>query len=186
MNDEDKETRADLAFPHVSTDASGVPSNLMGAHPEEFFSLLGRIVALSALLENRVLTFYQYLVGRRKDRYTELGVSKLIENSLAAIGALPDRADQGLARGFLIEARAIITKRNDYVHNLWPAQGDGQLFGWRIPQKKNAVAALTTETSLAEMRADLHRLVALLDVSRANRIFALVVDGRHMAKRAAA
>lgn len=174
------ERGSDLAFPQVATDAFGVPSNLMGVHPEEFFSLLGRLVALSALLENRVLVFYQYLVGRRQDQHTELGVSKLIENALDALSRLPEPANRKLAEEFLIDANAITGKRNDYVHNLWPAQGDGQLFGWRMPQRKNAPGTLTTASSLEEMRADLRRLVDLLNVNRMNRVIGLVAGGRHL------
>ena len=34
--------------------------------------MLGRIVALAATLEYKILVFYQYLVGRRQDVFTEL------------------------------------------------------------------------------------------------------------------
>ena len=46
------------------TDRYGVPSNITGRHSEDFFSTLGRIVSLAAILENKILSFYQYLVGR--------------------------------------------------------------------------------------------------------------------------
>ncbi len=45
-------------------DEFGVPSNILGPHPEEFFSLLGRIVALAAALESNVRAFCEYLGGR--------------------------------------------------------------------------------------------------------------------------
>lgn len=135
---EDDYTNGDFAVLRTTIDSFGVPSNLTGNHPEEFFSMLGRIVALSALLENRVLVFYQYLVGRRQDEHTELGVGTLIANALSEIQRLPEPADRQLAEQFLMEAKAITGRRNDYVHNLWPAQSDGRLFGWRVPQMKNA------------------------------------------------
>lgn len=68
----------DFVFPHVTSDQFGVPSNIMGQHNEEFFSMLGRIVELAAILEYKILAFYQYLVGRRQDVFTELNVAKLI------------------------------------------------------------------------------------------------------------
>jgi hypothetical protein len=68
----------DFVFAHVTSDQFGVPSNIMGRHNEEFFSMLGRIVALAAILEYKILVFYQYLVGRRQDVFTELTLAKLI------------------------------------------------------------------------------------------------------------
>ena len=160
-------------------DEFGVPVNIMGRHPEDFFSILGRIVALAAVLENKILGFYQYLVGRRQDAYTELSVGQLIADALQELHRLPPN-DADLARDWLLEAKAVTRKRNDYVHNLWPAQGDGRLFGWRMPRKKNATESITTEGTLEEMRADLNRLVALLRVTRLNRILGLVSGGQHL------
>jgi hypothetical protein len=176
---EEYEDGAGVAFPHVTRDAFGVPSNVIGVHPEKFFSLLGRIVALSALLENRVLVFYQYLVGGQPDRYTDLGVGKLICRALKEIAVLGP-ADRKFAEEFLEEAKVITEKRNHYVHNLWSPQGGGSLFGWRTPRKKNAPAALTMATSLDEMRADLRRLVDLLNVKRLNSLLGLVAGGSHL------
>jgi hypothetical protein len=161
------------------TDTFGVPLNIMGRHPEDFFSILGRIVALAAVLENKILVFYQYLVGRRQDEYTEMSVGQLIGDALPELHRLPP-ADGDLAKEWLVEAKAITTKRNNYVHNLWPAQGDGRLFGWRMPKKKNATESITTEGTLEEMRDDLNRLSALLQVNRLNHILGLVSGGQHL------
>jgi hypothetical protein len=164
----------------VTPDRFGVPPNLMGRHPEEFFSILGRIVALAAILENKILVFYQYLVGRRQDEHTGLFVGQLIANALQQLHRLPP-ADRELAEEFLLEAKAITDKRNDYVHNLWPAQGDGRLFGWRAVSKKKAeTASITTEGTLNEMRDDLMRLVDLLEVNRLNRFLGLVSGAQHL------
>src|SRR5438105_15651890 len=84
----------------VTPDRFGVPPNLMGRHPEEFFSILGRIVALAAILENKILVFYQYLVGRRQDEHTGLFVGQLIANALQELPRLPP-ADRDLAAEFL-------------------------------------------------------------------------------------
>jgi hypothetical protein len=164
----------------VTPDRFGVPPNLMGRHPEEFFSILGRIVSLAAILENKILVFYQYLVGRRQDEHTGLFVGQLIANALQELPRLPP-ADRELAEEFLLEAKAITDKRNDYVHTLWPAQGDGRLFGWRAVSKEKAeTASITTEGTLDEMRDDLMRLVDLLEVNRLNRLLGLVSGGQHL------
>lgn len=151
----------------------------MGRHPEDFFSILGRIVALAAVLENKILVFYQYLVGRRQDEHSHLSVGQLTANALQELHRLTP-ADGDLAKGWLLEAQAMNAKRNDYVHNMWPGKGNGRLFGWRLPKKKNATEPITTEGTLEEMRVDLDRLVALLQVNRLNRILGLVSGGQHL------
>jgi hypothetical protein len=163
----------------VTPDRFGVPSNLMGKHDEDFVSILGRIVALAATLENKILAFLQYLVGRSQQAHTELSVGQLIEKALKNLHRLP-AADREFAEAFLREAKAITAKRNDYVHNMWPAQGDGSLFGWRVPQRKAAQASIMTLITMDDMRDDLGRLVALLEVNRLNRFLGLVAGGQHL------
>src|SRR5271155_4604119 len=93
-------------------DDFGVPLNITGHHSEEFYSMLGRIVSLAAILENKTLGFYQDLVGGTQDDYIELSISALIKNSLEDLHRLPD-ADAQFARQWLTEARAISNRRND-------------------------------------------------------------------------
>jgi hypothetical protein len=164
----------------VTSDDFGVPSNLMGRHHDDFFAILGRIVALCATVENHVLVFYQYLVGRRQDEFTELGVGKLITLARKELHRLPAPGDRELAHEFLDKAEAITRKRNDYVHNLWPAQPGGRTFGWRVPQKKNAKETVTTVGSIDELRDDLRTLVDFLEVSYQHRILGLISSGHHL------
>jgi hypothetical protein len=170
----------DFVSNHVTLDAFGIPSNIMGRHDEAFFSMLGRIVALAAILEHKVLVFYQYLVGRRQDVFTELSVANLIARAQEELHRLNAPHDRQLAEEFLLEAKAVTKKRNAYVHNLWPAQSGGRTFGWRMPPKKNSKEAIITEGTLDEMRDDLGRLTAFLDVNYLNRILGLVSGGQHL------
>ena len=170
----------DFVFPHVTSDQFGIPSNIMGQHDEDFFSILGRIVALAATLEYKILVFYQYIVGRRQDAFTELTVGQLIARAQKNLHRLTAPEDRKLAEQFLLEAKAVAQKRNAYVHNLWPAQSSGRTFGWRMPPTKNAKEAITTEGTLDEMHDDLGRLVALLEVNRLNRFLGLVSGDQHL------
>jgi hypothetical protein len=145
-----------------STDAYGVPLNIMGRHPEEFFSMLGRIVSLAATLENKILSFYQYLVGRSQTEQSELSVSQHIAKSLKELQRLKElellpQGEVELAEQWLQEAKAITRRRNDYVHSLWPAQGGGMLFGWRVLRMKGGVVE-SVELTQDDMRKDLNRL----------------------------
>src|ERR1700680_4302005 len=118
--DLDDELNAEDVFTVMSgDDAYGVPLNIMGRHPEEFFSMLGRIVSLAATLENKILSFYQYLVGRSQTEQSELRVAQHITKSLKELGRLKElqRLPQGeaeLAEQWLLDAKAITTRRNDY------------------------------------------------------------------------
>jgi len=181
----DDELNAEDFFIGMSgTDAYGVPLNIMGRHPEQFFSMLGRIVSLAATLENKILSFYQYLVGRSETEHSELSVSQHIAKSLKELRRLKEleQLPQGeveLAEQWLLEARTITRRRNDYVHSLWPAQGRGKLFGWRVLQRKGGVVEFV-ELTQDDMRNDLNRLVALLEVNRLHRFLGLVSGGQHL------
>ena len=163
--DMDEELNAeDFLLAMSGTDAYGVPLNIMGRYPEAFFSTLGRIVSLAATLENKILSFYQYLVGRSQTEQSELSVSQHIANSLKELQRLKElerlpQREVELAEQWLLEAKAITRRRNDYVHSLWPAQGDGKLFGWRVLQRKGGIIE-SVQLTQDDMRDDLNRLVA--------------------------
>jgi len=171
-------TEEDYLTGYATPDAYGVPLNILGNRSEEFFAAMGRIVGLGATLENKILGFLQYLVGRDQHAHTELSVSRLIDMALKELHQLP-QADRKFAEEFLVEAKAITTTRNDYVHNQWQAKGDGRFYGWRIPMKKGATAVDMVIT-LDDMRADIARLVALLESKRLHRFQGLVSGGQHL------
>jgi hypothetical protein len=165
----------DFMIHAVTMDDYGVPSNLMGTHHEDFFALLGRVVALSASLENHVLVIYQSLAGAAQNEHTNLSVGKLLARCRKEHHRLEGRpSDLQLVEIFLSKAEAIIERRNHYVHNPWPAQPGGRLFGWRPPREKGAQEAITVEATLPEMRSDLASLVDLLDVRYWHRLLSVV------------
>lgn len=175
----DELTEDDFAPELNGTDDYEVPLNITGRHPEEFFSMLGRIVSLAAILENKTLGFYQDLVGSGPEEHIELPVSQLIKKSLKELHRLP-QADAELAREWLLEAKSITQRRNDYVHSLWPAQADGKLFGWRIRKQKDGGIVEIVNLTRDDMQADLNRLVALLRTGRLHRIQGLVSGRQHL------
>jgi hypothetical protein len=171
-------SEADYLSGYAAPDAYGVPLNIMGNRSEEFFAAMGRIVGLGAILENKILGFLQYLIGRDQQAHTELSVSRLIDMALKELHRLPD-ADREFAEAFLVDARAITLARNDYVHNQWQAKGDDTFYGWRIPMKKGATPVEMSVT-LNDLRADIGRLVALLETTRLHRFQGLVAGGQHL------
>lgn len=169
----------DFMIRDVTVDAFGVRSDLMGTHREDFFALLGRIVALAAILENHVLVIYQSLVGAAQNEYTNIPVGKLLARCRKELHRLEDRpSDRQLVEIFLSEAEALVERRNNYVHSLWPAQPGGRLFGWRPPREKATQEAITVEATLSEMRSDLASLVELLDLRPWHRLLSVASSAK--------
>lgn len=160
-------------------DEFDVPSNILGPHPEEFFSLLGRIVALAAALESNVRTFCEYLAGLPQGALANDSFKSVITRARKNLDQLVASDARSAAEEFLREAEEAILKRHIYVHSLWPAQRGGRLFGWKQPRKKNATATDTISMTLAEMREDVLRFVALCEVPYWHRILGLVSGGEH-------
>lgn len=173
---------SDLGFESLrpAIDEFGVPSNILGPHPEEFFSLLGRIVALAAALESNVRTFCEYLAGHPQGALANDSFKSVIASARKDLDRLGARDARTAGLDFLTRAEKAILKRHIYVHSLWPAQGGGRLFGWKQPRKKNATATDTISMTLAEMREDVLRCVRLCEVPYWHRILSLVSGGDHL------
>lgn len=161
-------------------DEFGVPSNILGPHPEEFFSLLGRIVALAAALESNVRTLCEYLAGLPQGALANDSFKSVITNARKNLDRLPGPDARTAAEDFLSGAEEAILKRHIYVHSLWPAQGGGRLFGWKQPRNKNATATDTISMTLTEMGEDVMRFVRLCEVPYWHRILGLVSGGEHL------
>lgn len=146
----------------MRTDRFGVPDNLMGPHPDDFFGRVGRVVTLSALLENRLLGLVQLQAGPQHPPLNKLPPSKLIAKGREHLDCFADPTDLVLAKEFFTRAKQAMEKRNDVVHNLWPAQDDGTLFGWRISHDQPILyPAITTEhMELQELVITLVELLA--------------------------
>lgn len=164
-------------------DEFGVPSNILGPHPEEFFSLMGRIVTLAAALENNVRTFCEYLAGVPQGSLANDAFKSVITNARNDLDRLTAADARTAAEDFLRRAEEAILKRHIYVHSLWPAQGGDRLFGWKLPRKKNVTATDTISTTLTEMREDVLRFVGLCEVPYWHRMLARVSGGEHLRNR---
>jgi hypothetical protein len=93
----------------AAQDQFGVPLNVTGRHSENFYSMLGRIVSLAAILENKTLGFYQDLAGGTQDDFIELSISALIAKSLAELHRLPE-ADADFARQWMKDGTTKIVR----------------------------------------------------------------------------
>ena len=161
-------------------DEFGVPGNMFGGHAESFFARLARIVMVAALLEHRLLFFYQALNGVPQHEGASLPASTIVRRIKEGLKAFPALSDHTQVEKWLDECAGLLDRRNHHVHDLWPAQDGGRIFGWRFDRKATP-DSLTKFVDLTadEMQADLERL---LDAVRIwERVYSLVSGGRHLA-----
>lgn len=147
-----------------TADDFGVPSRLLGQQSADFFQLLGRIVALSALLEELVRQMAAELQVAEATSGRPAAVSRLIDrcrDAIAKFGAAPPSVGQ-----WIEDAGAATLRRNEYVHSLWPAQGGDLLFGWRPALDSGGHGAVTVRKDLDEMKRDLAEIIRLVDQDR--------------------
>lgn len=142
-------------------DTYGVPANILGRHPESVYGLAGRIVMLSALLEDRQRTLLQTLNDVPGTEYAgepARAVVRRLRGAVAVAAALV--SEWHGAERLLERSGAAFEFRNAVVHNLWPAQPDGSLFGHR--QHPHTGYRQITVTSIDEMTDAVRTLVDLI------------------------
>ncbi len=145
------------------TDRFGVPDHLLGPHTDEFYACVGRVVALSALLEDRLRVLVQRQVGVT-DAPANLGtmqVSVLIRMGTAHMVEFIDDPTRSLAEEFFVRVLWAMDERNDIVHNLWPAHDDGPHLGWRSARDESGDIVISRSPS--DLRELVLHFVQLLD-----------------------
>lgn len=148
-------------------DRFGVPEHLVGTHPDDFFGCVGRIVVLSALLEDRLLVLVHQQTGGLRPlwKINKLGPAGLIAEGRGHLSSFMDDDSRALADEFFTRAAGAMMNRHDVVHNLWPAQDDGPPFGWRTARRESQDDPCMTKTTY-EFRALILTLVDLVAVAQ--------------------
>jgi hypothetical protein len=144
----------------VSTDEYGVPFVIFGSHHEDFFPLLGRIVAISAVIERDVRTLAGKLVS---DPAVLNGpsIKKVIGALRDGLERVDNTDDRRVVASYVSDADSAFERRNDYVHGLWPSVSLGRgsaVVGWRQEPWKGE---LVLDVNLTEMRDDAKRYAEL-------------------------
>jgi len=140
----------------VQIDRFGVPDNLLGPHTDDFYACVGRVVTLSALLENRLLDLVGQQVGRTVPRakLAAMVVSELIQKGKETLDSYMDEPSRLCGEEFFARAQNTIVERNHIVHSLWPAQAEGLLFAWRPTRR-----ASQPDTKITRSQSDISELV---------------------------
>jgi hypothetical protein len=144
-------------------DEYGLPIGVLGAHPNEFFGAIGRIVCVCAVLEAQVTTLRHTLEGSGQGNFTHEPASDQVRRARTLARELDEPGLQRI-ESFCDGAEAAFARRNGLVHSSFPAQSDGRFWGHRPTRDKSITdgTAQTVETTLEDLRgfiAELSRLV---------------------------
>ncbi|WP_285723884.1 hypothetical protein [Psychromicrobium xiongbiense] len=149
----------------MSIDRFGVPDSVFGTHDEDFYSAIGRIAGLSALIEHQTFMIYQTMMNLPQNADTQLGAGQLIEKACKALAPVGEDENKKILFQYFTDVETALRKRNDYIHNLWPAQPGDQFFGWRPNRDKETRVDqpyLATQTNMDEFKASILTLVELV------------------------
>lgn len=112
----------------VEPDRFGIPGNTFGSVPEDFYGAVGRVVMLSALIENQFEFVVTTLDRRPESEYAGQPIGEL-RRRLDRIAENRELSQQ------LLDARAeiidVLAERNAIVHSLWPSPTMELARGWR-------------------------------------------------------
>jgi hypothetical protein len=156
----------------MSVDRFGIPDNILGAHDEDFYGAIGRVALLSALVEYQALTIYQTMMNLSQTEGTQLHASQLAVRACDALQPGEEDQNKKTLIKYFTDVKTAFPERNNYIHNLWPAQPGDQFFGWRPnPDKKTRdnEPSVATQGNMDELKAFILMLVEL--VQRRDRVW---------------
>lgn len=144
-----------------------LPASILGPLPDWFYPALGRVVAVSALLENKAQVLAETLAHSPQDSLTMTSVAKLRKIAISAAIRI-DSANAGSVQStvdpisapvseFFDEVVRLLDRRNGVVHAIWPAQPGEQQFGWRPRRTHHDDETRLTDENTRDRLTDLIR-----------------------------
>lgn len=147
-------------------DRFGIPETMFGPVDDEFYGLIGRIVMMATLVEDRILALLWSVDDQPQPTHAGKPFSQLKSLIDARMDGLPPTLRSDIAR-VLKRASDAMSRRNALVHSLWPNPTLEQAQGWRskrLPKgNPDRSEIVWTPTSAADMASDLAELMALQD-----------------------
>ena len=150
-------------------DSYGIPDNLFGQVDERFYGGLGRVVVLSALLDDMLVRLRQSLVNEFQSVSAAKFGKDIRELCLdAAESAPPHLRDE--VRAIIKQAQRLHAQRNKYVHGIWAQPKLDKALAW-IPAIEQPYEAQTViewfEIDEARISSDIEafarKLVTVID-----------------------
>jgi hypothetical protein len=147
-------------------DAYGIPSSFFGSVSDEFYGMVGRVVLVAALLEDRLLCLLWAL--DRAPQPTHAGklrseLMTLCREKASVLSA--NLRDDMIA--FLDDSDRVFDQRNAIVHSVWPDPSLTSARGWRsVVEKRRQVPhdyTVWIATDESKLRALLAEMVSLVE-----------------------
>lgn len=146
-------------------DRFGVPDNMFGPMPEDFYAAVGRVVLIAALLDVKLADLLNTLDRVPQTTHAGKHGAELVKSALKSLESThPALRDPGEA--VLVEARDALDRRNDVVHNVWTAPTSDTAYGWRAVHRSKRSEPhqphIGTTMALADLSDFIRRLVRLV------------------------
>jgi len=156
------------------TDQYGLTARVRGDLSDEWFALTGRLVHVTALVEEQVLVLCSVLSGRQLIDVQRERVTEAISRCRSTMTTLP-ADDQSVIASWIDGVSTLRSYRHDIVHGLWP----NETFSHRSPMSKHGGTESGSDGRVVVVQHSVERLQE--EVLRG---VALVVRGNEMAARA--
>lgn len=162
-------------------DRFGVPDSMFGLVPEDFYAVVGRIVLVATMVEDRTLMLLWALNDATQDTHAGRSASDIrreVAMRTAKHAAVLGDDLVGSLNKVLADLKDASARRNALVHSLWPHPTEELARGWRSIRQPKGVEPRSevswTLTSLDAITTDLVELVELQDrlVMLANKVWA--------------
>ena len=142
-------------------DSYGIPDQLFGQVPGQFYAVVGRVTMLGALVEQRLLELLWAVDDGPQSQHAGKPVSQLMRLIEERLASQPDdlRAD---ARHVLASVRVALEDRNAIVHSLWPEPTLKIAFRWRPRTLKRRATAQEWMQGEFVTRQDLRAVISRL------------------------
>jgi len=162
-------------------DRFGVPDSMIGSVPEDFYAVVGRIVLVATMVEDRTLMVLWALDDATQDTHAGRSASdirrEVATRATKHAAVLGDDLVSHLGK-VLADLTDASARRNALVHSLWPNPTEELAQGWRSTRQPKGVEPRSviawTLTSLGALKNDLAELVELQEglVMLANKVWA--------------
>lgn len=135
-------------------DEYGVPTVIFGVHHPDFFPLLGRVIALSSVIELNVTTLARKLVSPERCNVVTAKREKILKAVKNGLDAISDTVNRTEVIKYLDDVEPSLSRRDAYAHGLFPAvslEHGMRVTGWRT---RPGTSDLQLGDDLVELRED--------------------------------
>lgn len=157
------QTRCSSSVPEVRSntepkfgpeDDYGVPTVIFGGHHQDFFPLLGRVIALASVIDKNLRYFVNNYGPAGTGEESNESAGNILKKAKQLCEDIEDEETKEEILRYLSGAKDAIDRRNLYAHNLWPAftcESGTEVVGWG---KKKYSADHKLGEDLEELRKD--------------------------------